>query len=51
MRAIAEPILKAEFAEEITDELFRRYKSKIIQLMQVRKPEGAYLMTYMTKNT
>ena len=35
LRAAAEPILKAEFGEGIMDELFHRYKNKVVQLMKV----------------
>ncbi|QHO55614.1 hypothetical protein HN51_010518 [Arachis hypogaea] len=51
IRAVSEPILKAEFGEEIMDELFTRFKSKTIQLNRVKKLKGATLVAYMTKDT
>ncbi|MED6125791.1 hypothetical protein PIB30_072007 [Stylosanthes scabra] len=48
IRAVTEPTLKAEFGEEIMDELFTRYKSKITQLRRVKKLKFAILIAYMT---
>lgn len=49
IRAVAEPILKSEFGEAIMDELFLRFKNKIIQLYGVEKLELANLVMHITK--
>ncbi|XP_058785632.1 probable caffeine synthase MTL2 [Vicia villosa] len=49
IRAVAEPILKSEFGEEIMDELFNRFKNKIIQLEGVEKLEVPNLVMHITK--
>ncbi|XP_061372710.1 probable caffeine synthase MTL2 [Gastrolobium bilobum] len=51
IRAVAEPILKSEFGEAIMDELFRRFKNKILQLYGVEKLELANLVMHITKTT
>ncbi|KAK7310624.1 hypothetical protein RJT34_08236 [Clitoria ternatea] len=49
IRAVAEPILKSEFGEEIMDELFRRFKDKILLLYGVHKLELPNLVMHFTK--
>ncbi|RDX96346.1 Salicylate carboxymethyltransferase, partial [Mucuna pruriens] len=51
IRAIAEPILKSEFGEEIMDELFSRFKNKIIQLDGVEKLEIPNQVMHITKSS
>ncbi|TKY75409.1 caffeine synthase 3 [Spatholobus suberectus] len=51
VRAVAEPILKSEFGNAIMDELFRRFKNKIVQLYGVEKLELPNLVMHITKST
>ncbi|XP_027357026.1 3,7-dimethylxanthine N-methyltransferase-like [Abrus precatorius] len=51
IRAVAEPILKSEFGEVIMDELFRRFKNKIVQLYGVEKLELPNLVMHITKRS
>ncbi|XLT49454.1 hypothetical protein HN873_042058 [Arachis hypogaea] len=51
VRAPLEPVLKAQFGEEVMDELFRRYKNKIVQLiMEVDILEFPTLVMSLIKN-
>lgn len=50
IRAVAEPIIKSEFGEAIMDELFRRFKNKVVQLYGVEKLELASLVMHITKS-
>ncbi|XP_027356713.1 7-methylxanthosine synthase 1-like [Abrus precatorius] len=51
VRAVAEPILKSEFGEVMMDELFCRFKNKILQLHGVEELELANLVMHITKST
>ncbi|MED6131542.1 hypothetical protein PIB30_010588 [Stylosanthes scabra] len=51
LRATTEAMFKAEFGEEITDEMYTRFKSKFIQLRRVKKLMAPILIAYITKHT
>ncbi|KAI4297086.1 hypothetical protein L6164_036994 [Bauhinia variegata] len=50
MRAVAEPLLKLHFGDDIMDELFQRFADKVAQLLEVKKMEYNNLVISMTKN-
>ncbi|MED6107569.1 hypothetical protein PIB30_015318 [Stylosanthes scabra] len=48
-RATAEPMIKAEFGEGIIDELFLRYRKKLVMKLDEEKLEYTILVMFMTK--
>ncbi|KAI4297083.1 hypothetical protein L6164_036991 [Bauhinia variegata] len=50
MRAVAEPLLKLHFGDDIMDKLFQRFADKVAQLLEVRKMKYNNLVISMTKN-
>ncbi|KAK7351867.1 hypothetical protein VNO77_11611 [Canavalia gladiata] len=51
IRAVVEPILKSEFGEECMDELFRRFKIKLVEVFGVEKLEIPNLAMHITKRS
>ncbi|XP_057746111.1 S-adenosyl-L-methionine:benzoic acid/salicylic acid carboxyl methyltransferase 1-like [Arachis stenosperma] len=50
-RAVLEPLLKAQFGEELMDQLFLRFKNKVVQwLMEVQVLELSTLIISLIKN-
>ncbi|QHN99203.1 Salicylate/benzoate carboxyl methyltransferase [Arachis hypogaea] len=50
-RAVLEPLLKAQFGEELMDQLFLRFKNKVVQwLMEVQVLELSTLVISLIKN-
>ncbi|KAL2570415.1 hypothetical protein AAZV13_18G184600 [Glycine max] len=48
-RAAMEPLLSAKFEAQVINELFIRFRKKLVQIMKVEKFETANLMISMTK--
>ncbi|KAK7394705.1 hypothetical protein VNO78_15240 [Psophocarpus tetragonolobus] len=49
-RAIMEPLLSAVFGAGVINEVFIRYRKKIVQLLEVEKLESSIFVISMTKN-
>ena len=49
VRATTEPLLKAQFGEGIIDELFLRFRKKVVRLLEEEKLEHANLVMFMIK--
>ena len=50
IRAVLEPILSAEFSEDIMDELFSRYSNLVAQLIEVETLEYTNVVVTLTKH-
>ncbi|KAH1068554.1 hypothetical protein GYH30_006217 [Glycine max] len=50
IRAVLEPILSAEFSEDIMDELFSRYANLVAQLIEVETLEYTNVVVTLTKH-
>ncbi|KAI4299834.1 hypothetical protein L6164_033258 [Bauhinia variegata] len=48
LRAVTESLLKEHFGEEFMDELFLRFKNKVVQTLMVEKVEVTNLVIYIT---
>ena len=51
IRAVYEPILSAEFGEDIMDELFLRFAKKVAQLIELEALEYTNVVVAMTKDS
>ncbi|XLR56206.1 hypothetical protein S83_006878 [Arachis hypogaea] len=49
-RAALEPLLKAQFGENVMDKLFLRFKTKVVQLMEEKNLEFPTLLVSLIKN-